>query len=68
MFKIYDEPDSPNKGAACLRYVEPDSPNEGYVGMFKIHDEADSPNEGSACLRYMANRNRHMRGRVQDTW
>ena len=33
--------------------------------MFKTYDEPESPNEG-ACLRYMRNRNRQMRGCVED--
>ena len=51
MFKIYDEPETPNHGA-CLRYM--------MNRAFNIYDESKSPHEG-ACLRYVMNRNHQMR-------
>ena len=33
--------------------------------MFRMYDDPESPNEGS-CLGCMLNRNRQMRGRVED--
>ena len=34
--------------------------------MFKIYDEEESPDE-RLCLRNVMNRNRQMRGRVEDS-
>ena len=72
VFKINDEPKSPNNGPACLRevvnrtirgmfsmYDEPESPNKG-GRVIKIYDELLSPNV--AFLRYTVIRNPHMRG------
>ena len=54
MFKIHDEPESPNEGA-CLRYMmNRNNRQMGRGRVFKIDDEPESPNEG-ACLRYMMN-------------
>ena len=57
MFKIDDEPESPDEGAcfvftiydepACFVFAihdGPESPNKG--GMLKIYDEPESPDEG----------------------
>ena len=78
MFKIYDEPLSPNDGAcltcvmsrcwqmrgACLRQDEPESPNDGAcLAASMLYEERLSPNEG-ACFRYVVNCYRQMRGRV----
>ena len=63
VFKICDEPRSPNEGGVFRIYGEPDSPNRGR-GVFQIYDEPESPHEG-ACLRYiMMSRGRHMKRRV----
>ena len=53
-FRIYDEPESPDRARGLC------------VCVFRIYDEPESPHEG-ACLRYiMMNQNRHMKGRVQE--
>ena len=55
MFKIYDEPESPNDGCLFKIYDDPESRNEGVFLSFKIYGESD-----------MMNSNLQMRGRVQD--
>ena len=78
MFKIYDEPRSPNEGVLKIN-DEPETPNlcrgefkildepkiTTWGGASEIYDEPRSPNEG-ACLGYMMNRNRQMSGRASD--
>ena len=69
VFKVYDEPESPDEGA-CLRCM---LIRNGHTrGVLKMYDESESSNEG-AYLGYvmnlprtciMMNRNRQMRGRV----
>ena len=44
MFKIYGEPESPNK-EACLRYMV--NRNCSLRGVFKTCDEPESPNKGA---------------------
>ena len=62
VFKIYDEPESPNEGA-CLRYMM--KRNRQITGQFTIYDEPKSPNEG-ARLRCLMKRNRQVREHVSD--
>ena len=52
MFKIYDEPESPNEGPRF---------------KITLKDESESPSDG-AWLRYMRSRNRQMRGRVEEIY
>ena len=49
MFKIYDEPESPSKGA-CLRYMMNRFANQGAC----CRDMMNPPNKG-ACSMYMMN-------------
>ena len=65
MFKICDEPESPNEGA-CVRYVcdELGPPHEGVCLTYMMNDERESAHEG-ACLSYiMMNRNRQRRAQM----
>ena len=46
--KIYDEPESPNKGRVFKLYEEPESPNEGACLRYLMHPkklEAESLNQ-----------------------
>ena len=68
---MYDEPESPNKGAACLRYMmNRNPPDDGACltcmmnrkkTVFERYDEPELPNDG-ACLGYMMHRSRQNRG------
>ena len=59
VFKINDEPKSPNKGPACLREVV----NRTIRGMFSMYDEPESPNEG-AWSRHIMYRGHQIKGAV----
>ena len=60
MFKINDEPESPDEGACLTEFLM--NPNR-QRSVFQIFDEPETPNYG-ACLRFMMNPNRQMSGRV----
>ena len=77
MFKIHVEPKSANEAVwfreilnrnrrsprrGRVSCVEPKSPNEG----FKMYDEPVSRQGGGVFKIYLLNRNRQIRGRVQD--
>ena len=47
MFKICDEPGSPNEGGVFKIYDELVSRNLVNRGVFKIYDEQESPHEGT---------------------